>query len=1077
MRKLCYLLLVLVICTNCAAQGYWMATSAPPLLDRYDDIYFLNNDTGWAVKNTANGNAAVLKTQNHGISWQQMAAPVTAVYRDIGFLNAKNGFIGILEANGNDTAVMYQSVDSGNSWQPGHNIPGPRPMGICGQNVINDSTLTAVGRYYGPAVFLKTTNSGSSWSYKDMSAYAGGLVDVLFFNKDTGIAVGTNAFFATGNGVVLYTTDGGNNWQLKKTSSHSQEMCWKISFPTRDTGYVSLESFRNMANDTQYVLKTVDGGLTWQEQQFCVCGIGAQAIGFRNSTEGWVGGRAHASNPPQYIYHTVNGGASWGLDSIAVNPNRFRFLNPNHGFLSGERIYEYRNPSCKVYDTLNVQVCLGKSFQWYDSTYTHSASRTVVLPSAQGCDSFITLNLTVSPLQAPETHIFDTTCARTYTFADTVFNLPYTQNITYSRLFKAVDGCDSVVTVLHLASIKIYSYITATICAGQTYNFNGQIISAGGFYADTFTAANGCDSFRYLNLYVTSPLMHGVYDTICHGGSVNFFGQVYNTAGIYNHHLTNPAGCDSIVVLALYVKPSPVSAEQQTICQGKSFLFNGAYLTQTGSYWDTIIKPDGCDSLHRLNLTVTAAPVVAFYDTICHGSSYLFNGQLRTTTGIYRDTLTGVSGCDSVSELHLYVENYVTTSVNAGMCPGSSYVFMSDTLFTPGTYNYYIPLANGCDSVVVLNLHYITYSIVTTLHYICSGGPGSYNFFGQILTAPGLYRDTLISSAGCDSIVQVQIAYASLASDHVFATACNGSMYTYNGQQLTTSGIYTDTLKAQNGCDSLVQYLHLTFMQKGSNLTGSFCKGGYYLFQGDTLTQPGVYSDTITTVQGCDSVVNLVLSEYQFANNLQVQLCPGDVYFFNDSAFSQAGMHSAVFHTADGCDSVVTLNLTVNFVSPVSAGFLPDEVCIYGPQYSLLGGPPGGAYSGAGMMNNIFDPLIAGEGVHQIIYTYSDNNGCTQSDTLSVIVSLCSGLIDEFADGVDVYPNPTKGEVNVNNSSGTKISGSLYSLSGVLVKDLFLEKPAKHLAVDISTFAAGAYLLKLWDNEGHQMYRRLVLNK
>ncbi|MDZ7846976.1 MAG: hypothetical protein U5L96_09490 [Owenweeksia sp.] len=50
---------------------------------------------------------------------------------------------------------------------------------------------------------------------------------------------------------------------------------------------------------------------------------------------------------------------------------------------------------------------------------------------------------------------------------------------------------------LNVLPVKEY-FLTQEICAGQSYLG----YSATGTYADTFTAANGCDSIRYLELQV-----------------------------------------------------------------------------------------------------------------------------------------------------------------------------------------------------------------------------------------------------------------------------------------------------------------------------------------------------------------------------------------------------------------------------------------------------------------------------------------------------------------------------------------------------------------------------------------------
>ena len=354
MKKLYFLFtIVLIICfAESNAQGIWTPTTAPLAWDRYDDIYFSNADTGWAICIYSDygylQHSLVLRTYTGGESWDSMNAPSTCFFRDVAFLNNQVGFIGTLSNNGLsgvDTVIMFKSTDAGLSWGAVTNLPGPRPEGICGMKTINDSTLYACGRFYGPAGFFKTTDTGKTWSYKDMDSLAGGLVDAFFFDADTGFVCGgtLTGFSTNGYGRILYTTDGGDSWQQVMQTTHDSELCWKMSFPSRYVGYASIESFRSLPNDSQFCLKTIDGGLSWTEIHTCNSagdpyGFDAQGIGFLNDTVGWIGGR---NNGPPYSFKTTDGGQNWELDSIGESLNRFRFINPNLAYFSGETVYKY----------------------------------------------------------------------------------------------------------------------------------------------------------------------------------------------------------------------------------------------------------------------------------------------------------------------------------------------------------------------------------------------------------------------------------------------------------------------------------------------------------------------------------------------------------------------------------------------------------------------------------------------------------------------------------------------------------------------------------------------------------------
>ncbi|HEX8516759.1 MAG TPA: hypothetical protein VF868_11205 [Bacteroidia bacterium] len=260
MKKYVSLLLMCTAALSTSAQ--WVTTPSPLSSYRHDDVFFINPDIGWAVNYSLGDNGYVIKTTDGGNSWFKQVDSSGARFRDIAFLDTLTGFIGTLADgyNPQDTTIMYKTTDGGTTWS---NVvmPGPRPSGICGMFAVNDSTLYACGRYYGPAGFYKTTDKGVTWSYKSLAGLAGGIVDLHFFNKDTGIAIGgSDANYLNAQGRVLRTVDGGDNWTIVHTSAHPKEIGWKVSFPSANTGYVSLQSFR--PSGAQYFLKTTDGGLT-----------------------------------------------------------------------------------------------------------------------------------------------------------------------------------------------------------------------------------------------------------------------------------------------------------------------------------------------------------------------------------------------------------------------------------------------------------------------------------------------------------------------------------------------------------------------------------------------------------------------------------------------------------------------------------------------------------------------------------------------------------------------------------------------------------------------------------------------
>jgi photosystem II stability/assembly factor-like uncharacterized protein len=306
--------------------------NAPISNSRMDDVFFVSPSTGWIISSYCDFGGCfgdVWKTTDGGDSWS-LQVSFNMYLRSLGFLDSLNGWVGTVF---DDTAVLFRTTDGGASWNLVQNIPEPKPKGICGNWVVNDSVMYASGRFFGPARVIKTTDRGASWTSQDLSAHAGALVDCYFFSPDSGFVVGSSSSdYDTGHARVLFTSDGGNNWTTRYAGTRLGELCWKIQFRTKNIGYVSIEKFQP---GPTYYLKTTDGGVTWSDKLFQDTLYDAQGIGFVSDSVGWIGGWGGDT------YETKDAGASWHLAGFGQIINRFRFINDTLAYAVGLTVYKY----------------------------------------------------------------------------------------------------------------------------------------------------------------------------------------------------------------------------------------------------------------------------------------------------------------------------------------------------------------------------------------------------------------------------------------------------------------------------------------------------------------------------------------------------------------------------------------------------------------------------------------------------------------------------------------------------------------------------------------------------------------
>ncbi len=306
-----------------------------PQGSRHDDVYFTDAANGWI----ANTRGEIYRTGNGGLSWTLVHDSPSTFYRAIGFATPMKGWVGNLNWYSNPTPrnSLFETIDGGVTWTNiTDRVVGPDPVGICGIWVASATHIYGVGRWNGPAVFVRTRDGGQTWTSKSLAGLATGLIDVFFFDENVGIAVGGDGVGsshqqqAASRAVVLRTEDGGDTWERVYHGNALGQWIWKISFPTPDVGYVSLQG----PNLIGTVLKSTDGGRTWSVLPPVGEPLEFSAIGFITPDSGWVASY-------EMVFSTIDGGQSWRRAGDWRNINRIRLFSNGTGIAVGDRAYRF----------------------------------------------------------------------------------------------------------------------------------------------------------------------------------------------------------------------------------------------------------------------------------------------------------------------------------------------------------------------------------------------------------------------------------------------------------------------------------------------------------------------------------------------------------------------------------------------------------------------------------------------------------------------------------------------------------------------------------------------------------------
>ena len=240
--------------------------------------------------------------------------------------------------------------------------------------------------------------------------------------------------------------------------------------------------------------------------------------------------------------------------------------------------------------------------------------------------------------------------------------------------------------------------------------------------------------------------------------------------------------------------------------------------------------------------------------SICNDSSYTVGNSIYNTTGTYSDTLINYFGCDSVVNTNLTVNQSYNINNNDTICNGEILIVGSSQYNQSGIYTDILGSVSGCDSTITTNLLVLpTSSFMQTISF-CSGdsvivGSDSY-------TQTGVYTSILTSVNGCDSIIITDLTVFTSSSVSNFQGICEGETYWIGNSSYTMPGSYIDILTSVNGCDSIVNTNLTVYPTKLINNNYMICEGDIIIVGNNTYDQEGDYTDTLQTIYGCDSVIN-----------------------------------------------------------------------------------------------------------------------------------------------------------------------------------------------------------------------------
>jgi len=519
-----------------------------------------------------------------------------------------------------------------------------------------------------------------------------------------------------------------------------------------------------------------------------------------------------------------------------------------------------------------------------------------------------------------------------------------------------------------------------------------------------------------------------------------------SAAGTYTVTVTDGNGCSAIAQTTVIVNNLPTpTASNNTPCEGQTLnLMSGGgtgyswsgpnsfsnlnqnpsisnvQLSAAGTYTITVTNGNGCSATAQTVVSINSNPVAnASSNKPCEGQTL---------------NLTSNGG-----------SNYSWSGPNGFSDANQNPTIQNATLSDTGTYIVTVTDGNGCFStaqtIVVFNSN--PTATASSNSAICesatlnltSGGGTNYNWAGPnsfsnsnqnptitnaSTLAGGIYTVTVTDGNGCSATAQTTV----LINTNPTATASSNSAICEGASLNLTSGGGTNyNWSGPNGFSNSSQNPTIT---NATTLAG------------------GLYIVTVTNGNGCSSTAQttvLINTNPTATASSNSAICEGATlnltsgggtnYSWNGpNSFSSTdqnpsisaaptsanGNYTVTVTDGNGCSDSKSISVVINSLPSVSLSIPENTYCVYATPDTLIGNPAGGTFSGQGVNGNVFNPSAAGVGIgYQIKYTYTDGNGCTNSDSglVSVnampVVDLQMDIATQIYNGQEVTftANPT----------------------------------------------------------------------
>lgn len=234
------------------------------------------------------------------------------------------------------------------------------------------------------------------------------------------------------------------------------------------------------------------------------------------------------------------------------------------------------------------------------------------------------------------------------------------------------------------------------------------------------------------------------------------------------------------------------------------------------------------------------------------------------------------------------------------------------------------------------------------------------------------------------------------------------------------------------------------------------------------------YSGSVNIQISVQDQDNYTVSEYIYINfvtsmedYLYLEMCEGDSLLINEVYVFEDGEYTENLTSVGGCDSIVTYYVSINPAPYVDLG---EDLEYSGDEEIYINSDAYGyEYYSWNIDTSWHEPYYytstndLGVGVHEITLEVRNYSGCETIDTVYITVTNISGLLNSKINDLSIYPTPSNGKVYINFDDiiYETLTVDIYNTSGVLLMSNELNNAKGVEELNLTSLSKGMYLIQL----------------